>query len=86
MSERLTAAIEELAAAIADLALSRAAPMKEPSELLSVEEVTRRMGVGRTAVYGLISAGHLRSVRVGRRRLVAARAITDYISAREVDS
>ena len=36
--------------------------------------------VGRSLVYDLIAAGRVRSLRVGRRRLVPSGAIADYIA------
>ncbi|WP_236592345.1 excisionase family DNA-binding protein [Streptomyces sp. NHF165] len=48
--------------------------------LLSVEEAARRLGIGRTVCYRLISAGELESVTVGRLRRVPADAIPEYVS------
>ncbi|WP_099024824.1 excisionase family DNA-binding protein [Mycolicibacterium palauense] len=43
-------------------------------------EVAQRLGVGRTTVFALISSGELRSVKIGRRRLVSEASICDYIA------
>lgn len=48
--------------------------------LLSVEEAARRLGIGRTVCYRLISAGDLESVTVGRLRRVPADAIPEYVA------
>lgn len=50
-----------------------------PNRLLSVREAADYLGVGRTALYGLLASGEVRSMRVGRRRLVPAAAIDEYI-------
>ena len=66
---------EELAAAMA-----RPAP---PVELLSVETFAERAGIGRTLAYDLIGRGDVRSVRIGRRRLVPADVVRE-IAEREL--
>jgi excisionase family DNA binding protein len=38
-----------------------------------------RLGVGRSTVFAAIAGGQLRSVKVGRRRLVPESAITQFI-------
>lgn len=43
--------------------------------LLRVEDVMKRLGVGRTTVYGLIKSGDLESVMLGGRRLVPTDAV-----------
>nr|WP_206441198.1 excisionase family DNA-binding protein [Streptomyces boncukensis] len=49
--------------------------------LLSVEEAARRLGVGRTVCYRLISSGELESVTVGRLRRVPADAVPEYVAS-----
>jgi excisionase family DNA binding protein len=49
-------------------------------ELLSVEESTKRLGLGRTRLYQEIGSGRLASVRVGRRRLIPEDAIEEFIN------
>ncbi|MBQ1118583.1 excisionase family DNA-binding protein [Streptomyces sp. B15] len=48
--------------------------------LLSVEEAARRLGIGRTVCYRLISSGELESVTVGRLRRVPADAVPEYVA------
>lgn len=48
--------------------------------LLTVEEASRRLGIGRTVCYRLISSGELESVTVGRLRKVPAEAIPEYVA------
>lgn len=66
---RLEAAIAELAAALREeIEASLEAP--RAPQLLSIPDAARRAGVSRTLIYSLIASGELRSVKVGRRRLV----------------
>ncbi len=49
--------------------------MPEPStaeraRLNEIEDVMARLKVGRSTVFGLLASGELRSVKIGRRRLV----------------
>ncbi len=48
-------------------------------EFYSVEEIIARLGIGRTLAYKLISAGEIKSIKVGVRRLVPAEAFDAYI-------
>lgn len=49
---------------------------------LTVAEAGRRLGVGRTSMYGLIAAGEIPTVLVGSVRRVPAAALDQYVSAR----
>ena len=50
--------------------------------LLTVEEASVRMSIGRTLMYSLVRSGAIRSVKVGGRlRRVPAEALTEYIAA-----
>jgi excisionase family DNA binding protein len=48
--------------------------------LLTVEEAARRLCIGRTLVYQLISSGELESVKVGRLRRVPAECLPEYVA------
>jgi excisionase family DNA binding protein len=48
--------------------------------LLTVEEAARRLRIGRTLVYQLISSGELESVKVGRLRRVPAECLPEYVA------
>lgn len=50
---------------------------------LSIDEVGRATGLGRTALYGEIKEGRLRSYKVGRRRFVAPDALRDWVQAHQ---
>lgn len=53
--------------------------------LLTVEEASVRMNIGRTLMYSLVLSGAVRSVKVGGRlRRVPAEALTEYIAAQLV--
>ena len=40
-----------------------------------------RLGVGRNTVFNLMGSGQLRSVKLGRRRMISEQAIRDFIAA-----
>ena len=48
--------------------------------LLTVDEAARRLRIGRTLVYQLISSGELESVKVGRLRRVPAECLPEYVT------
>ena len=65
-------------------ALSAANAERADSTLvaLTVAEAGRRLGIGRTSMYGLIAAGEIPTVLVGSVRRVPAAALDEYVSAR----
>jgi len=84
MSDRLATAVMELVAALRDeMASERRPSEREPDRLLSIEQAARALGIGRTALYSEIGAGRIRSVKVGRRRLVPSSAITEVAAGQE---
>ena len=50
------------------------------ARLHNIERTQERLGVGRSKIFELIASGQLRSVRVGRRRLVPEQAIRDFVT------
>lgn len=54
--------------------------------LLPVNGVMDRLSLGRTVVFALLASGELRSVKVGRRRLVSEGQIAEYIARLEAKS
>lgn len=48
--------------------------------LVSVEEAARALGVGRDLVYELMASGGLPKVKLGRRTLVPAQALADWVN------
>jgi excisionase family DNA binding protein len=84
MRARLDAALAELAAAIRDEVAANATPPAAdgPPALLSLKEAARRLNIGRSALYdGPIATGSLKTIKVGRRRLVPADALAEFIHA-----
>jgi len=55
----------------------------EPLQLLSVKEACERLGIGHWAVYQLIHQHKLKTVKIGKRRLVSNRALEDFIASQE---
>lgn len=53
---------------------------------VSVEQAAALLGVGRTVAYGLVLGGQLRSVKIGRRRLVIRASIEEYVARLEATS
>ena len=56
--------------------------MNAPSEtrlLLRVDEAGRQLNVGRTVMYELIRSGRLRSVKVGKLRLIPTSALVEFV-------
>lgn len=47
--------------------------------VLTIEEAAERLGIGRTLMYALVSAGEVESVRIGRLRRVPTDALDDYV-------
>jgi excisionase family DNA binding protein len=50
-------------------------------QLLAIKQAIFELGIGRTAIYELIKDGKLKTVTIGRRRLVPAEAIEEFIAA-----
>lgn len=50
------------------------------------EEAARALSISRTAVYGLIASGQLKSILIGRRRRIPRQAVEEFITARLEDS
>ena len=84
ISDRLRAAVMELVEALRDEIAVEARPSeREPDRLLSMEQAAQALGIGRTALYSEIGAGRIRSVKVGRRRLIPSSAISE-VASRQV--
>jgi excisionase family DNA binding protein len=48
--------------------------------LLAIKQAIYELGISRTALYELINAGKLRTVKIGRRRLVPIEAIEELVA------
>jgi excisionase family DNA binding protein len=83
MTDRLASAITELVEALREELRTEAdAGPRTPDRLLSVDEAATMLGLGRSLAYDLIGRGELRSIVVGRRRLIPAGAIAEFIAER----
>lgn len=56
-------------------------PTEAEAVLLTVEEAAKRLRIGRTTMYALVSSGDVESVTIGRRRLVPLECVTAYVTA-----
>ena len=54
--------------------------LKTLPRLLAIKQVIHELGISRTALYQLINDGKLRTVKIGRRRLVPAEAIDELVA------
>ncbi|MER5912078.1 excisionase family DNA-binding protein [Streptomyces sp. NPDC001982] len=55
------------------------AALTEPQRLLRVETVAQLLDLARSTVYEEIRLGRLRTVRIGRRRLIPAEYVDEYV-------
>ncbi len=72
-------AVGQLAAAILAAVRANEPDPAGPDRLVSVDEAARALGIGRSALYSELAAGRLRSLKVGRRRLVPSGALVEYV-------
>ena len=54
--------------------------------LLSVREACSRLGISHWAIYQQIGQGTIKTVKIGRRRLVSSRALDEFITSMERQS
>lgn len=81
MTDALADALRPIVAALVAQELARQAPGGTRPGLLTIPEACAALGgISRPSIYSLLNAGTLRSVHVGRRRLIPAAAIADYIA------
>ncbi len=48
--------------------------------VLTIEQAARRLGIGRTLMYALVTSGEIESVTIGRLRRVPAECVTEYVN------
>jgi hypothetical protein len=79
MSDRLTAATAELVAALREeLRADIQVAADGPDRLLSIEQARQAMGgISRSTLYTQMAAGRVRTLKIGRRRLVPSSAIAE---------
>ena len=56
------------------------------SQLFSIEEGARKCGVSRAKFCNLLADGTVRSVKIGKRRLISDAAISEFIAALEAEA
>ena len=79
------AGVEAFVAGLLQAMRAEATPAQDvPERLLSIDEAAATLGVARSTLYGQLGSGrgHLHSIVVGRRRLVAASAIREFVTDR----
>jgi excisionase family DNA binding protein len=47
--------------------------------VLTIEQAAKRLGIGRTLAYALVSSGEIESVTIGRLRRIPAECLTEYV-------
>jgi excisionase family DNA binding protein len=73
----IRAAADGLATALIDALDHEVARTERVDRLYSIADACRLLGIRRTALYGLIARGEVRSLKVGGRRLVSGHAIAE---------
>ena len=51
-----------------------------PAVLLTVEEAARRLNIGRTTMYALVSSGAVESVTIGRLRRIPSECLDSFVT------
>ncbi|MBU9767120.1 helix-turn-helix domain-containing protein [Mycobacterium sp. TNTM28] len=80
MSTTDPAALAATIAAVLAATQSEPAPAPAPPTVLTVDEAADRLKVSRSLIYSQLRSGELRSVRLGRRRLIPAAEVDRIIS------
>lgn len=58
----------------------------QSAQLLNLDEAAERLRLSRRGIERLIASGSLRTVTIGRRRLVDARDLATFINSLKLDS
>jgi excisionase family DNA binding protein len=72
-------------------AISEMAPVRSSTTdatqtlLVTIEEAARLLGIGRTTMFELIGRGEVKSVRLGRRRLITRRSLESFVEELSID-
>ncbi len=75
----LAAALAALLAA-AQTAPAQTPPAEQVPQMLTVEEAAERLRCSKTLVYAMLGDGRLPSVKVGRRRLLRAADVAQFVA------
>lgn len=52
-------------------------------DVLTVEDLTQILGIGKNSAYNLVKSGRLKSVRVGRKYLISKQALLQFLGVTE---
>lgn len=53
----------------------------QPTRLvLTIEQAARRLGIGRTLMYSLVTSGEVESVTIGRLRRIPVECLAEYVT------
>ena len=52
------------------------------AKVVTVEEAAQQLSISRSVMFGLIMSGEIRSLKIGRRRLVPVAAIDEFVESR----
>lgn len=55
------------------------AMFEEYGDIVSIQDVMKMLGVGRSAVYSMLQEGTLRSVRIGRKYIIPKQSVIDVL-------
>lgn len=75
--DRVRALALELAEALLEVVRAEAAQPADVPKLVSIDEAAEILGIRRTAFYGLIQRGEIRTHKIGRRRLVSVASLDE---------
>lgn len=56
------------------------------AKLHRIEAAAGRLGIGRSTLYGLMNSGQLRSVKIGKNRLIPESAIVEFVARLESEA
>ena len=77
---RLVAPAEARAPVVPDVQIINLTIENDEKLLLTVVEAAHRLGIGRTLMYELLSAGQVESVHLGRLHKVPVEALTRFVA------
>jgi excisionase family DNA binding protein len=79
-TDRIDAAVRELVEALREEVQAEVrARTAAPPRLLSIAEAAAACGLSRSTFYGLIGKGEVRSISIGRRRLIPESALREFM-------
>ena len=65
---------------------AKVVPIRTERRLYSVKEVAELLSLDKDTVYQLAYSGRIKTVKIGRRRLVPSEALDDYVAGRSESS